>query len=69
MSLNSFGEPPNHQDQLYINSGTWHSYFDLAIKDPSEQRFIPYETLTYLTFYKDGEREGRLFETWSGAYA
>jgi UDP-2,3-diacylglucosamine pyrophosphatase LpxH len=69
VSLNSFGEPPNRQDQLYINSGTWHSYFDLAIKDPSEQRFIPYETLTYLTFYKDGEREGRLFETWSGAYA
>lgn len=69
VSLNSQGEPPNRQDQLYINSGTWHSYFDLAIKDPGEQRFIPYETLTYLTFYKDGEREGRLFETWSGAYA
>lgn len=69
VSLNSYGEPPDRQDQLYINSGTWHSYFDLAIKDPSEQRFVPYETLTYLTFYKDGEREGRHFETWSGAYA
>lgn len=69
VSLNTHGEPPESEDQLYINSGTWHSYFDLAIKEPSEQRFIPYETLTYLTFYKDGEREGRHFETWSGAYA
>lgn len=69
VSLNSRGEPPDREDQLYLNSGTWHSYFDLAIKDPSEQRFVPYETLTYLTFYKDGERAGRHFESWSGAYA
>lgn len=67
--LDSSGEPPSGQNQLYFNSGTWHSYFDLAIKDPSQQKFIPYETLTYLTLYKDGERQGRLFETWSGAYA
>jgi UDP-2,3-diacylglucosamine pyrophosphatase LpxH len=67
--LDSDGEMPNEQSQLYINSGTWHSYFDLAIKDPSQQKFIPYQSLTYLTFYKDGERDGRLFETWSGAYA
>jgi UDP-2,3-diacylglucosamine pyrophosphatase LpxH len=69
VSLNTHGEPPESEDQLYINSGTWHSYYDLAIKEPSEQRFVPYETLTYLTFYKDDEREGRHFETWSGAYA
>ena len=67
--LDSAGEPPYEQNQLYINSGTWRSYYDLAIKNPAEQKFIPYETLTYMTFYKDDEREGRLFETWSGAYA
>lgn len=66
--LDSDGVPPNEQNQLYINSGTWRSYFDLAVKDAKEQKFIRYETLTYLTFYKDGERGGRLFETWSGAY-
>ena len=66
--LDSDGEPPEEQNQLYINSGTWRSYYDLAVKDPSEQKFVPYETFTYLTFYKDGERRGRLFETWSGAY-
>jgi len=69
IALDADGEPSYQQNQLYINSGTWHSYFDLAIKDPSEQKFVPYQTLTYLTFYKDDEREGRLFETWSGAYA
>jgi UDP-2,3-diacylglucosamine pyrophosphatase LpxH len=66
--LDSDGEPPNEQNQFYINSGTWRSYYDLAVKDPSQQKFVRYQTFTYLTFYKDGERGGRLFETWSGAY-
>ena len=66
--LDSDGEPPNEQNQFYINSGTWRSYYDLAVKDPREQKFVRYQTFTYLTFYKDGERSGRLFETWSGAY-
>lgn len=66
--LDSDGEPPNEQNQFYINSGTWRSYYDLAVKDPKEQKFVRYQTFTYLTFYKDGERSGRLFETWSGAY-
>jgi UDP-2,3-diacylglucosamine pyrophosphatase LpxH len=66
--MDSDGEPPNEQNQFYINSGTWRSYYDLAVKDPKEQKFVRYQTLTYLTFYKDGERGGRLFETWSGAY-
>jgi len=68
VSLDSHGVMPHWHNQLYINSGTWHSYFNLAVKDPSAQKFIPYETLTYLTFYKDEERGGRLFETWSGTY-
>jgi UDP-2,3-diacylglucosamine pyrophosphatase LpxH len=66
--LDSDGEPPNEQNQFYINSGTWRSYYDLAVKDAHEQKFVQYQTFTYLTFYKDGERSGRLFETWSGAY-
>ena len=69
VALDSDGAPPYQQNQLYINSGTWRSYFDLAIKDPSEQKFIPYEALTYLAFYRDDERLGAQFETWSGVYA
>ena len=66
--LDSDGEPPDEQNQFYINSGTWRSYYDLATKDPKEQKFVRYQTFTYLTFYKDDERSGRMFEAWSGAY-
>ena len=66
--LDSDGEPPNEQNQFYINTGTWRSYYDLAVKNPKEQKFVRYQTFTYLTFYKDGERSGRQFEAWSGAY-
>ena len=53
---------------MYINSGTWHTYFDLAINKPEEQKFIPCQVLTYLTFYKDDERRGRRFESCSGTF-
>jgi UDP-2,3-diacylglucosamine pyrophosphatase LpxH len=56
-------------NQIYFNSGTWHTFFDLARKDPKEKKFIPYKALTYITFYKDTEHDERHFETWSGAYA
>lgn len=69
IALDSDGDMLSQQNQLYINSGTWHSYYDLAVKDPSEEKFIPYQMLTYLTFYKADEREGRQFEAWSGTYA
>jgi UDP-2,3-diacylglucosamine pyrophosphatase LpxH len=66
--LDSDGEPPNERHQFYFNSGTWRSYYDLAIKNPRDQKFVRYQTFTYLAFYKDGERSGREFEAWSGAF-
>ncbi|MBI5822909.1 MAG: hypothetical protein HZB18_02705 [Chloroflexi bacterium] len=57
------------ESQIYFNAGTWHSYYDLAIQNPKEQKFVPYQALTYLTFYTAEEHDGRRFETWSGAYA
>lgn len=62
-------KPPHTESQIYFNAGTWHSYYALAIKNPKEQKFVPYQALTYLMFYKDDERNGHHFETWSGAYA
>ena len=62
-------KPPHSDSQVYFNSGTWHSYYALAIKNPMEQKFVPYKAMTYLMFYKEGERDGRHYETWSGAYA
>lgn len=66
--LDSDGAPPNERNHFYFNSGTWRSYYDLAIKNPREQKFVRYHTFTYLTFYKDGERSGTDFEAWSGAF-
>ncbi|MFC2064427.1 hypothetical protein ACFLXB_04965 [Chloroflexota bacterium] len=56
-------------NQIYINSGTWHNYYDLAVFKPREQKFIPYQVLSYLAFFKDGQRGGRRFETWSGSFS
>ena len=67
--LDAEGGPSYEKSQMYFNSGTWHSYFDLAIKNPRDQKFIPYEALTYLAFYLDQEHDERRFETWSGVYA
>ena len=66
--LDSIPTQPHPTNQMYLNSGTWHTYFDLAINKPEEQKFIPCQVLTYLTFYKDDERLGRCFEAWSGCF-
>lgn len=69
ISLDAAGLTPYPTAQLYFNSGTWHTYYDLAVYKPEEQKFIPYQVLTYLCFYSNGERRGRRFETWSGSFA
>lgn len=60
--------PPTTAYQIYMNSGTWHSYFTLTAKDPKAQKFVPYQMLTYLIIYQGDERGGRHIETWSGTY-
>jgi hypothetical protein len=67
--LDSFPGALHPTNQMYINSGTWHPYYDLAINKPEEQKFIPYQVLTYLSFFLDEERGGRRFETWSGSFS
>lgn len=67
--LDTFPTAKRLTSQIYLNSGTWHTYFDLAVSKPNEQKFVPYQVLTYLTFYKEGKRGGRRFETWSGAFS
>jgi hypothetical protein len=60
---------PRAVSQIYFNSGTWHSYYNLTLQNTDEQKFVPFQALTYLTFYTAEEHDGRNFETWSGAYA
>ena len=53
-------------NQIYINSGTWRPVHELAQYDPARAAFVGYHTMTYLAFFKEGERGGRKFECWSG---
>lgn len=56
-------------NQLYLNSGTWHAYYDLALNRPASKRFVPYQTMSYLVFYRDNQRRGQRFETWQSTYS
>lgn len=52
-------------DQMYYNSGTWHHVHELTLAHDS--RFVFFNVMTYLAFFKAEERKGRPFETWSGS--
>ena len=54
-------------DQIYINSGTWRPYHELARCHPELEQFVGYQVMTYLAFFKDGENRGRSFESWCGS--
>ncbi|MCX6065633.1 MAG: hypothetical protein NT121_07750 [Chloroflexi bacterium] len=66
--LDAEGVPPDEENQVYFNTGTWHSYFDLAVKNLESQKFVPYQSMTYLTFYDREERGERNFEAWTGTF-
>ena len=67
--LDTVPTAPSPTNLMYLNSGTWHTYYDLAVYKPEEQKFVPYQVLSYLSFYKNDERGGRRFETWAGAFS
>lgn len=54
-------------NQIYINSGTWHSYHDLTMGIGDARKFIGLHVMTYLVFFKGDERNGHPFESWSGS--
>lgn len=61
------GKPPFNQ--IYFNTGTWHTFYDLALNKVDDQKFIPYQVLSYAAFFSGDQRGGRRFETWSGAFS
>ena len=61
--------PNTYRSRVYFNSGTWHTYYRLAIHKPQEQKFVPYQVMTYLAFFKEGERGSHRFESWSGTFS
>lgn len=52
-------------EQIYINSGTWHNMHMQTHANPKEEEFVTNNVLTFLAFYKDGERLGREYEVWN----
>jgi UDP-2,3-diacylglucosamine pyrophosphatase LpxH len=67
--LDSDGTPPTTAYQMYMNTGCWQSYYTLTVKNPKEQKFVPYQMLSYLIYYQGDQRGGRHFEAWSGSFA
>jgi len=65
--LDIFQSANGQVTQIYINSGTWRAVHDQAQFHLQEQEFAGYHVMTYLGFFKDDERSGRPFETWSGS--
>ncbi len=57
-------DKPYGNDQLYYNSGTWLPVHEMTKKH--RNRFVYFHVMSYLAFFKGGERKGRPFETWSG---
>ena len=65
--LDSYDAQGEHHHQICFNSGTWHS-----VHTPTKQgrrNFVGHHVLTYLVFFKDDERRGRPYESWSGTLA
>lgn len=52
--------------QAYFNAGTWRRVHSQTRFAPREHEFIATDTMTYLAFFKDDERNGRPYETWTG---
>jgi UDP-2,3-diacylglucosamine pyrophosphatase LpxH len=66
VALRSFPVDPYPLEQVYLNTGTWRGRYFQATQDNS---FIGWKNMTYVIFYKKGERETRfpVFETWTGS--
>ena len=52
---------------IYMNSGTWRQVYELTRAESKEHKFLGFQVMNYLGFFKDGERRGREFEVWNGS--
>ena len=54
---------------IYFNCGTWKRLHEQTIFSGDGTRFVDFLVMSYIAFFKDGERSGRPFETWTGTLA
>ncbi len=64
--LDAYRRNGEEKYQFLVNTGTWRSCFDLTRYHPEQQKFLPYQLMSYLAFFADGERHGRHHEAWAG---
>ena len=53
-------------NQVYFNSGTWRRVYRQTRLAPHEHEFVAADEMHYLAFFRNDERSGRPYETWSG---
>lgn len=54
------------QRAVYFNTGTWRTVHQIAHHIGGRPSFLPYDAMTYLVFFPDGDKIGRDFEWWTG---
>ncbi|MGE5123205.1 MAG: hypothetical protein ACM3H7_01710, partial [Acidobacteriaceae bacterium] len=64
--LDSYHHKGRENFQFLVNTGTWRSYYDLTRYHPEQQKFLPYQLMSYLAFFTGDERHGRRHEAWLG---
>ena len=64
--LDSYHHQGKENFQFLVNTGTWRSYYDLTRYHPEQQKFLPYQLMSYLAFFTGDERHGRRHEAWLG---
>lgn len=69
VSLDKHIKDTNDTNQIYINTGTWATFFDYSRRYDPKQRTTPMHMLTCVALYQDGERLGRRYENWWANFA
>ncbi len=52
---------------VYFNTGTWRSVHQIGHGLGGRPTFLPYDAMSYLVFFPDGDELGRAYEWWTGA--
>lgn len=52
---------------VYFNTGTWRTVHQIGHDLGGRPAFVPYDAMSYLVFFPDGDGLGRDYEWWTGA--
>lgn len=52
---------------VYFNTGTWRTVHQIGHDLRGRPTFLPYDAMSYLVFFPDGDALGRAYEWWTGA--